>query len=1331
MKSSTRLDSAIFQLTPTRTRCDLIVTANGKTEKIASGLLNPFLAHLKTAQDQIAKGGYSILLEPEPNSDRTWFTKGTVERFVRFVSTPEILERVYTIESEILQIEEAIAIQGNNDMGLCTVEDYQPKPVGSSEGSRHKTDANEETAIVLYKPDANPPEENGSITKEGNSKLQLLKVLETRKTMLQKEQGMAFARAVAAGFDIDDMAPLVSFAECFGALRLMDACLKFIDLWKQKHETGQWLEIEAAEAMSSRSDFSNKNASGILLSNMANRQNESHGEFVSQDNGKTGTDSSAEERHHVDHHVPRGQQEYFQSQFPHPMFPPWPVHSPPGTLPVFQPYPVQGMPYYQSYPGNGLFYQPPYPLPDDSQFSGHRAGQKRHSMDSRDSNTESEAWKMDATKTGSQSDLELEKEASQSLGLPKKAGRSGKKKSGVVVIRNINYISSKGKNSSGSESQSASDSETDKETGDWQVSAPDTVHKNSLSSKRKGSHVKSMDESIMFDKEETNYGKETDGANWQAFQNFLLRDADEQHNDAADQGMFASEKNVRIKKRQNTLGDDPLASVGRDSVEVQDGRIPRFHKASGSANRMLRASNEDVLISSGEGHYGDGRGSRNDQMDVQFTEINGRMIARRRNAKDDFMIGGQESRSHFMTTSDPMDANEFTHVTSNLDKSSPQDMTDESFIVPFRSMSLDQVGSNGRTAIDMDSELPSTVQKTENSSNTTGNRVNYEPDDLSLMPERGTEKGNFGYDPALDYEMQVHVEDGASLDNSREAVKDTKLESKKSDKDRKSKVTPDSLDKKKPVGPIRKGKPSKISPLDDARARAERIRTFKADLQKMKKEKEEEDRKRLEALKIERQKKIAARASLTAAQSPSSQKSRKQLPTKLSLSSVRGSKFSDSGPGSSSPLQRSKLRTPPVGSSEPQKPSKISKSSNGSHLPGDRLTRSVSSLPDPRKVNSDVTPDSKPSMVRIRRLSEPKTISSPYVAPMKARVAESISTGPKISNEPESKKISAIINLDRSKAATLPELKIRTSKGSSDIGQNKSAPKEMPQQAIGNKFSVNAGTAELSRDNGTHTHQTDGDDNPVIDKTVVMLEYEKPSLPIVRSSEETNMAIQKEHYNDHGKAEKIEMISEYAAIRAPASPMEGVVTEPFQSHFDEQRRFHEAPQNSSSVRAVEKPYQAPYARVSSLEDSCSENSEYGKVPSTNLETVTMGVGTETAQAKVSGFENLKLAKIPEILEKPQVKESQKGFRRLLKFGKKNHSSAADEQSVVSDSARVNISEVEGNATNGATSSEVHTLKNLLSQDETPATEATSQKSSRHFSILSPFRSKASEKKSAS
>jgi hypothetical protein len=53
----------------------LIICVNGKIEKVASGLVQPFLDHLKTAQDQVAKGGYSIILEP--GSDATWFTKGT------------------------------------------------------------------------------------------------------------------------------------------------------------------------------------------------------------------------------------------------------------------------------------------------------------------------------------------------------------------------------------------------------------------------------------------------------------------------------------------------------------------------------------------------------------------------------------------------------------------------------------------------------------------------------------------------------------------------------------------------------------------------------------------------------------------------------------------------------------------------------------------------------------------------------------------------------------------------------------------------------------------------------------------------------------------------------------------------------------------------------------------------------------------------------------------------------------------------------------------------------------------------------------------------------
>ncbi|THG14319.1 hypothetical protein TEA_015987 [Camellia sinensis var. sinensis] len=297
-----------------------------------------------------------------------------------------------------------------------------------------------------------------------------------------------------------------------------------------------------------------------------------------------------------------------------------------------------------------------------------------------------------------------------------------------------------------------------------------------------------------------------------------------------------------------------FAVVGRDSTEAQDGRITEFHKASGNVARMLRASNDEGLISRGEGHYGDGIGSTDDQMDIQFTETNRRKVLYRNNANDDFMIVGRENQSHFLSSSDPLVVNGFTRATNNLDGSSPQDMIDESFI------------------------------RSEYSSNRTGNQINYESDDLSFMPECGTAKMTTGYDPALDYEMQAHVEDAASLDNkNKEVVVDVKQGSKKSDKDRKSKFAPDALDKKT-VGPIRKGKTSKMRPLEDARARAEKLRAFKADIQKMKKNKEEEYRKRLETLKMEREKRIAART----AQLASSQKTRKQLPTKLALSSVKG-----------------------------------------------------------------------------------------------------------------------------------------------------------------------------------------------------------------------------------------------------------------------------------------------------------------------------------------------------------------------------------------------------------------------------------------------------------
>ncbi|XP_008802181.2 COP1-interacting protein 7 [Phoenix dactylifera] len=1318
MKSETRLDSVVFQLTPTRTRCDLVIVANGKTEKIASGLLNPFLAHLKTAQDQIAKGGYSITLEPDPKIDAVWFTKGTVERFVRFVSTPEVLERVNTVESEILQIEEAIAIQGNDNLGLSTVEDHQTKPLEYIEGSKSTSDSDAEKAIVLYKPGSqpHPSDSNGSTTQGENSKVQLLRVLETRKIVLQKEQGMAFARAVAAGFDMDHMAQLISFAESFGASRLMEACLRFMELWKRKHETGQWVEVEAAEAMSVRSEFSSLNVSGIILSGDTRKQKE-YGEAWPVSGGDMGTESNGTTDRKIppDLQVPLGPHEYYQGQFQHPTHPPWPMHSLPAPH-VFQPYPMQGMPYYQNYPGGGPYFHPSYAPMEDPRFSTpQKVRQKRHSMDSKDSNIESEASEMGGSGTRSQDGTyqdisEFEKEGSYGRESRKRVSHSGKKKAGMVVIRNINYITSKRHETSRSESESASDTETEEESKDIS-DAHDRKHKSSSrTSKTDEVRLKSIEFSGAYAKDEVTYGQEADSGNWQAFQSFLLRA--EEKTRTADVDIFAGEKEPPVKRKQNNGEDDPILPRERDSGDVQERRIIGLDSCNGKARRMKQmASNDELLIS------GEGRGV----IDSQLKEIEGGRGGYRSLTSDEFMIYGRDKQVGGKNSSDPLVDQQYEHD-KNLDKKSSYNAMDESFVVPFRSGSQDQLGADGRTAIDIYSEFPPALQRTEDFSSKDKIQITYEPNDLTLLPERGMESVSIGYDPAKDYDIQIPVKNAVEVEsrNHEDVPTSTKEESKKSDKDKKLKVSQNGLERKKKDALVRKGTSSKMNPSVEAQKRAEKLRASKAELQKVKKEREEEERKRLEALRRERQKRIAARGNSNATQKPLiPQQTKSWLPTKLSPSSHRGSKFSDSEPGSSSPLKKLPTRTTLVGSNDSQKITRTSKLNGSSH----GLSRSVSSLHEIKKENNNSRPEAKTASIQARRLSDPKGTNVQRASPLQSVTRDKV---PKRGIPDESqKKISAIIQLDKSKSATLPELKIRTSKGPSNAVQNKAA-KETLQKGVGSKTSRASETTQAKRTDDKTSRLSNSDDNLVIEKTVVMLENDVVSAAAVEASE-----AMKDRTYGADKIGKTGLDSEYAAIRAPPSPIIVGEIENFAEHkLDDQLNSYEvvinysneAPQKFSNSTVIEKPYQAPYARTTSLEDPTASNVEYARAPPVlNSEMATMH--SESIKALVPNFpmgSNF-VDHTNESCEKPRSRET-KGFRKLLKFGRKSHNSATGEGNQESEA-----SSVDEHMIAAASSNDVHMLKNLISQDDSNA-GSTSTKVSRPFSILSPFRSKSSDKK---
>lgn len=67
-------------------RCELFVSSGGTTEKIASGLVKPFVTHLKVAEEQVALAFQSIRLEVESRKNmETWFTKRTLERYSVFL----------------------------------------------------------------------------------------------------------------------------------------------------------------------------------------------------------------------------------------------------------------------------------------------------------------------------------------------------------------------------------------------------------------------------------------------------------------------------------------------------------------------------------------------------------------------------------------------------------------------------------------------------------------------------------------------------------------------------------------------------------------------------------------------------------------------------------------------------------------------------------------------------------------------------------------------------------------------------------------------------------------------------------------------------------------------------------------------------------------------------------------------------------------------------------------------------------------------------------------------------------------------------------------------
>lgn len=792
MDPHTHLEYALFQLTPTRTRCDLLIFSGNNKEKLASGLVEPFVSHLKFFKDQISKGGYSITLRP-PTSTAFCFTKYTFQRLVRFINSPEVLERFIRIEREISQIENSVNVNDGEEH--------------TGEGSLSSSDGSTKKSADPSKLKAGEAGDHGQ---EENSKIQLQRLLETRKAMLRKEQAMAYARALVAGFDPENMNDLVSFADSFGASRLREACIEFKDLCKKKHNDGLWMDELAAMAAFPPSELAYTGTSGLLItaeSNASTLNNDLN--FIAMQNGSEQTNPEGEKLTQADQ-VPStptnvGMQMPWPNQIPQYMY------NFPGPQGPRYPYPYPGMPPY--YPAHMSW---PPNADDSSHGRHHKSSSKKKSKSQLPESSEDDE---DDDDSNGESDSVSD---SGTVSKNEKSTKKNRKKSlKTVVIRNINYITSNRKNSDGG----TDDSDEDEVDGVLESLAKHR-NKSSKSGKKKDLDAES--------------GKRNE--NWDAFQNLILKDdVEDEHFTIrnSEEGSFLPKNDAMDMGSENFVKNRPKTGINDSFVVPERSGVNESRKVNSrdfENGESFRAkgrdsSDADMVISERFGETG------MDEM-KSFRDLGSESsMIRNKREEDWFVVKNSENTIGKSTFDDDyvsMKSDVFSSETSK--KIVP---IDDSFMV--QPQTTPEYDSQWRSA---DVSMVENVNKpdaTDGSGGPVAKTGFYEPDDLYLMVSRDS-----GIDPPVRSSWTPEIDYGNEVSFTKTEPKPAPVETKEqteevSVKTKTKKVTkPRALSKSLPTD---KRLPFVSRPI----------------VHKSKREQEDEIRKRVEELAIQRQKRIAER----------------------------------------------------------------------------------------------------------------------------------------------------------------------------------------------------------------------------------------------------------------------------------------------------------------------------------------------------------------------------------------------------------------------------------------------------------------------------------------
>ncbi|KAA0064348.1 COP1-interacting protein 7, putative isoform 1 [Cucumis melo var. makuwa] len=995
MDPRTRLDHALFQLTPTRTRCELVISANGGVkEKLASGLLQPFLSHLKCAKDQISKGGYSITLRPVSGSNASWFTKGTLQRFVRFVSTPEVLERFVTTEKEIVQIENSISTDAD---GNTTAADWNSKR--SSPTVRVKSDSDEH---------------NDDAASKENPKIRLQRVLETRKAVLHKEQAMAYARALVAGYELDHIDDLISFADAFGASRLREACINFVDLCKRKNEDKLWIDEIAAMQAFSQPAFPYSETSGIIL---AGEDNETNGNAQASRSDSTASQGSLD--NNQDGSVPKsGQIPLLNGKAQVPMT--WP-NLPPQYMHNFQ---GPLYPPYQGYLMPGMQMPPPYypgsmqwqsnaedsSIASDREPNGRRASKSHrnkkklshkevHRSSDQEGTTESSESSADS-ESDEQSDDDKKQYSTEKI----RKKRHGKKSSRTVVIRNINYITSKRNGEKGSNSEDGSSDEGEFIDGDsikQQVEeAVGTLEKRHKST---GRHQKKQNGYGNSDGLNDSEGQETNrvlnnsegekiSSPWDTFQTLLMREKEPDNSGELSSvqnqdGHFTLKSegrspmlNLESEKapRQREVSGDSFLVTDRNSGNEGRTHIENF-EAGDIANPINRREStyEELLFSQRSGESGNNVHS----MVSDFTNVSSRMKNQR---EGDWFVSNpaDKSQNQYQNVGPRVYDTDFSSAAQDhfyAEKNKKDVLGDDSFMIQTRSLVDDQSDFQSRRDISMVSDIVGDaeneyVKQETSKDDKPANFGVSEPDDLYMMLDRDIAADHTvaSWTPEMDYENNFStLANGKHNDIEANGGDDNEspgLEKNSKNKEPGGKIPSKDAKPKALGGSLVKGK-------YDVQSRTRKpLSGSRSTVPKSKYEKEEETRRRMEELAIQRQKRIAERSASSKFGTASSKPGVSKIEKPKSQSQVQEAKKSPKPVLRSSTIDRLATARTPQKVSSTQSPS-VQPNKPISRANGIRTPTSAEKLPKTDSKNL-ISNKVKPSNLKNGHKKLSKALSS-------------------------------------------------------------------------------------------------------------------------------------------------------------------------------------------------------------------------------------------------------------------------------------------------------------------------------------------------------------------